>query len=267
MTTFLEELFCSTHLPYPAVHSTMSKGVRFSPGAPPISPLIPDIDFIKAKLFIFCLVKNRTVYPAPQEAFSNLKGISAKQGLNGYICLQKRPFYLDSLLHFDEWLFSLMNGTWRAEWLDAIAPMWRNKYLWVPFYLFILTIVTVNFRQIFLPFLLCAVLTVTLADTLSQPKTLLINCGAGYSFTSSHATNHFAIAVFFLLTLGSIFPRTKGLFLLWAASISYGQVYVGVHYPIDILGGAIVGSLIGVGTGYLFNRYWHLSTKNLDPIA
>ena len=180
-----------------------------------------------------------------------------------------------------------MNGTWRAEWLDAIAPMWRNKYLWVPFYLFILTIVAVNFRQIFLPFLLCAVLTVTLADTLSskvikptvkrdrpckndslkQPKTLLINCGAGYSFTSSHATNHFAIAVFFLLTLGSIFPRTKGLFLLWAASISYGQVYVGVHYPIDILGGAIVGSLIGVGTGYLFNRYWHLSTKNLDPIA
>ncbi len=180
-----------------------------------------------------------------------------------------------------------MNGSWRAEWLDAIAPIWRNKYLWVPFYLFILTIVAVNFRQIFLPFLLCAVLTVTVADTLSskvikptikrdrpckndalkQPKTLLINCGAGYSFTSSHATNHFAIGVFFMLTLGSIFPRTKGLFLLWAASISYGQVYVGVHYPLDILGGAIVGSLIGIGIGYLFNRYWPLSTDNLDPIA
>jgi len=180
-----------------------------------------------------------------------------------------------------------MNGSWRAEWLDAIAPMWRNKYLWYPFYLFILTIVAINFRQVFLPFLLCAVLTVTVADTLSskvikptvkrdrpcrndalpQPKILLINCGAGYSFTSSHATNHFAIAVFFILTLGSIFPRTKGLFLLWAASIAYGQVYVGVHYPLDVLGGAALGSLIGIGTGFLFNRYWSLSTENLDPIA
>jgi undecaprenyl-diphosphatase len=213
--------------------------------------------------------------------------LAAKQGLNRYICPLKRAFYLDTLLHFDEWLFSLMNGAWRADWLDAIAPLWRNKYLWVPFYLFILSIVVVNFRQIFLPFLLCAVLTVTVADTLSskiikptvkrdrpcksealpQPKTLLINCGAGYSFTSSHATNHFAIAVFFMMTLGSIFPRTKALFLLWAGSISYGQVYVGVHYPLDILGGTIVGTLIGIGTSYLFNRYWSLSTENLDPIA
>jgi len=120
---------------------------------------------------------------------------------------------LDSILQFDEWLFSLLNGTFRADFLDSIAPMWRNKYFWVPFYLFILAIVGINFRNRFLPFVLFAVLTITVADTISsrvikplvkrdrpcraehlqKPAVVLISCGGGYSFTSSHATNHFAM--------------------------------------------------------------------------
>ncbi len=194
---------------------------------------------------------------------------------------------MESILHFDEWLFTLLNGTWRADFLDAIAPMWRHKYFWVPLYLFVLAIVAVNFRSRFFPFLLLAVVTITVADTLSskvikplvkrdrpcraehlaQPAVVLVSCGGGYSFTSSHATNHFAIACFFMLTIGTVFTFSKGLFLLWAASISYGQVYVGVHYPIDVLTGALIGSLIGIGVAYLFNTRWRFSTENFDPIA
>jgi len=180
-----------------------------------------------------------------------------------------------------------MNGTWRSAWLDSIAPLWRNKYFWVPLYFFILAIIGLNFKKIFIPFLLCAVLTVTISDTLSskvikplvkrdrpcrndnlaKPAIVLINCGAGYSFTSSHATNHFAIGCFFLITIGGILTYTKGMFLLWAASVSVAQVYVGVHYPLDILAGAIVGSFIGISIAYLFNKRWPLFTQNLDPIA
>jgi len=187
----------------------------------------------------------------------------------------------------DEWLFSLCNGTWRADMLDEIAPIWRNKFFWIPLYVFILTIVAINFRSRFIPFLLFAVLTVSVADTLSskiikplvkrerpcrnvdlvKPAVVLIGCGGGYSFTSSHATNHFAIACFFLLTIGGAFRYSKGLFLLWAASISYGQVYVGVHYPIDVIVGGLVGSIIGIGIGYLFNLRWPFVTESLDPIA
>ncbi len=194
---------------------------------------------------------------------------------------------MDSLLQFDEWLFSLLNGTFRADFFDAITPIWRNKYLWVPFYLFILAIVGINFRKQFLPFLLFAVLTITVADTISSkiikplvkrdrpcraahletPAVVLVSCGGGHSFTSSHATNHFAIACFFLLTIGGIFRRTKGLFLVWAASISYGQVYVGVHYPLDVFTGGLIGSIIGIGLAYLYNLRWSLKMVDLDPIA
>jgi len=194
---------------------------------------------------------------------------------------------LETILQFDEWLFSLLNGTFRADFLDSIAPMWRNKYFWVPFYLFILAIVGINFRKRFLPFVLFAVLTITVADTISsrvikplvkrdrpcraehlqKPAVVLISCGGGYSFTSSHATNHFAIACFFIFTIGGIFTYTRGLFLLWAASISYGQIYVGVHYPLDIIVGGLIGSLIGLVLAYLYNLRWPFSHENFDPIA
>ncbi|GJM34616.1 MAG: hypothetical protein DHS20C18_36170 [Saprospiraceae bacterium] len=81
---------------------------------------------------------------------------------------------------------------------------------------------------------------------------LLVPCGGGYSFTSSHATNHFAIALLLIMVFGKRFRQIKWPLLLWAASIAYGQVYVGVHYPIDVIAGGLLGSLIGVGVAYLY---------------
>ena len=194
---------------------------------------------------------------------------------------------MESILQFDEWLFSLLNGTWRAGFLDAIAPIWRNKFFWIPLYLFILALVGVNYTKRFLPFLIFALLTIAVADTLSskvikptvqrerpcraehlaKPAVVLISCGGGYSFTSSHATNHFAIACFFLLTIGVLFRYGHLLFLLWAGSISYGQIYVGVHYPLDVIVGAIIGSSIGIFAAYIFNKRWRLEPLQIETIA
>ena len=88
----------------------------------------------------------------------------------------------------------------------------------------------------------------------NQVRLLLPNCSGGYSFTSSHATNHFGFAAFVFLTLKPIIKKWGYLFFLWAATISFSQVYVGVHYPFDILSGAILGMLIGYSTAYFFNR-------------
>lgn len=57
---------------------------------------------------------------------------------------------------------------------------------------------------------------------------VLVGCGGGYSFTSSHATNHFAIAVFMILWLGAENKWLRIMFGFWAVTISLGQVYVGV---------------------------------------
>lgn len=77
-------------------------------------------------------------------------------------------------------------------------------------------------------------------------------CGGKYGFVSSHATNTFGLAVYLGLILK---PHIKWMFialLAWATLVSYSRVYVGVHYPADILGGAILGSLIALFYVFLY---------------
>ncbi len=66
---------------------------------------------------------------------------------------------------------------------------------------------------------------------------LLVSCGSGFSFPSSHAVNNFAGA----LILAFFFPRAKWWFFGFAAIVAFSRVYVGVHYPSDVIGGAIIG--------------------------
>jgi undecaprenyl-diphosphatase len=79
--------------------------------------------------------------------------------------------------------------------------------------------------------------------------TIIVDCGTGYSFPSSHATNHFGIAVFLIMMFYHRWKIILPLGIFWAASISFAQIYVGVHYPIDILTGSLLGSSIGLGMG------------------
>jgi undecaprenyl-diphosphatase len=74
------------------------------------------------------------------------------------------------------------------------------------------------------------------------------------SFTSSHAANHFAIAFFIFHTLKTWLPKLRYLFLVWAGIIVYAQMYVGVHYPSDILCGALIGWFIGTLSSKIFQK-------------
>ena len=76
--------------------------------------------------------------------------------------------------------------------------------------------------------------------------TLYGKCGGQYGFVSSHATNSFALAIFSGFLLKSKYKYILPLMLLWAALVSYSRIYVGVHYPADILGGMILGSIVGI---------------------
>jgi len=151
----------------------------------------------------------------------------------------------------------------------------RNKYVWIPLYIFIISFTLFNIKSKGIFLVLFLLLSVGLADytsssvvkkTIKRPRpcrqvelqeeiVLMVHCGSGYSFTSSHATNHFALAVFIFLTLGKLGWYFRWPFILWATIIAYSQVYVGVHFPLDIISGAILGTLIGFILAILFNRY------------
>lgn len=186
---------------------------------------------------------------------------------------------MTELLQFDDTLFRLINGSWHHPFFDVLLPYWRSKYFWVPLYLFLLSFLVLNFKKKGILLLLGLALTLGLTDTLSsqiikktvrrprpcqsemlQAKVhLLVRCGSGFSFPSSHAANHFAIATFLALTLGKTFRKIKAPLYLWAASIAYAQVYVGLHYPFDVLAGTLLGIITGLVISLIFNN---LELKN-----
>jgi membrane-associated phospholipid phosphatase len=178
------------------------------------------------------------------------------------------------LLKADQQLFLLLNNKLHHPLLDAIYPWWREANTWVPLYLFLIVFSILNFGKKAYPWILFSIVTLVLTDQLSshvikpfferprpcrdpfimqQIRLLLNGCSGGFSFTSSHATNHFGFAIYVFITLGKIIGKWKWLFIFWAASIAYGQVYVGVHYPLDIFCGGLVGACVGYITA---NFYW-----------
>lgn len=176
---------------------------------------------------------------------------------------QSKP--MEQLIAADQFLFELINVKAHNAFLDWVMPVWREKSTWIPLYIALAAFVGYKYRLQGLYLILTLALTVGLADTISskviKPTVqrlrpcndlklkdevqLLVHCGSGYSFPSSHASNHFAVAAFLSLTLGLHYRKIRWPLYLWAASIALGQVYVGVHYPIDIFIGGILGIIIG----------------------
>ena len=180
---------------------------------------------------------------------------------------------MHELLKLDRQAFFLINHAGQNRLFDTLMPLFRNAYFWAPFYTFLLIFVVINFKKNVLLWILFSLLLVTLTNYISSdfikhfifrlrpcndtslipPARLLLSYKPQSSgFTSSHATNHFGFAIFVIMTLGNIMGRWKYAFLFWAASISYGQVYVGVHYPLDVLFGGLLGALIGKLTGKFY---------------
>ena len=188
---------------------------------------------------------------------------------------------LHQLEQWDRWLFIQVNNNEVNPFFDSLMPYLRNAYTWAPLYLFLLIFVTINFKGRGWWWVVLFLCTVSLTDMVSskvckeaferlrpcqdpdfiEHVRLLVNrCGTGYSFTSSHAANHFGVASFIFLTMRKVFKSRIWLFYLWAAAVSYSQVYVGVHYPFDVLGGAFIGLAFGLLLGTFFNKRFSFVT-------
>jgi undecaprenyl-diphosphatase len=166
------------------------------------------------------------------------------------------------LERLDQQLFLFLNSLNSPFW-DQVMHAISGRVIWIPLYLAILICLGIKFKRKFLIILLFIILAATLADQTSvlfknlvqrlrpchEPSleglVHLVNgeCGGKFSFVSSHATNSFNVALISLLFIRKRW-FTIGI-ILWAIIIGYSRIYLGVHYPGDVICGSLLGALIG----------------------
>jgi len=171
---------------------------------------------------------------------------------------------IEQLKFWDYWLFYYINSQFTGELLDVLCIYFREKTFWIPLYVLGGAYLIYTYKKRAIPIILGAVIVIIACDQtaasiikplvhrlrpcnnphLADTVRLLVQCGSGFSFVSAHAANHFGLAVY-----ASFFFRKKliavPVLLLWAFAVAYSQVYVGVHYPLDVLAGAVIGAAYG----------------------
>lgn len=172
---------------------------------------------------------------------------------------------MDFLTNIDTELFLFLNGL-HAAWLDPVMTFISGKITWLPFYLVLLYLVIKNYKKQSILIIVGIILLIVCSDQISsgvfkpifeRPRpchneaikdmVYLPNghCGGAYGFISSHACNTFALAVFITNVLKSHYRKIGYVMYVWASLVAYSRIYMGVHYPGDVIVGAAVGMIVG----------------------
>ena len=169
---------------------------------------------------------------------------------------------MSMLEQLDQQLFLFLNSANSPFW-DKVMFILSMKVVWAPLYLVILIYLGKKYKRKFRIIILFVILAVALTDQTAliikysfdrlrpchEPSLQGLvhmvkgECGGKFGFVSSHAANSFNVALLSLMFIKKRWYSVSIIF--WAAIVSYSRIYLGVHYPGDVLSGAILGALIG----------------------
>lgn len=172
---------------------------------------------------------------------------------------------LDELIQFDKELFLFLNNLGTTTW-DGFWMVYTTKINWVPLYAVLLYLMYKNLnKKAFILNILVIVLMITFTDQITNlfkhglqrlrpcqnediqglMRLVKSSCGGKYGYFSGHASNSMAVAVFSGLLLRNKYKYLVFVLLFWAALMAYSRVYIGVHFPLDIVSGMLFGSISG----------------------
>ena len=181
---------------------------------------------------------------------------------------------MEEIIQFDKHLLLLLNGS-DSMFLDYLVLILTNAKTWIPLYLGLLYVVIKtnhNTKEVFYILAaagLCVLFAGTVDDVIVKPLVarwrpthdpeigMLVDVvdgyrGGNYGFFSAHASNTFSIALFFSLLMRQ---RLFTIFMVsWSLINCWTRLYLGVHYPGDILVGLLWGSLVGYGVYRLYGK-------------
>jgi len=187
---------------------------------------------------------------------------------------------IETLKYWDTELFLFLNGKHNDFW-DFIMYWASDKLIWIPLYIFFMYLLIKHYKKDTIWILISIAVLITVSDQVSVLfKNMIMRlrpchepaleglvhlvknkCGGEFGFFSSHASNHFALAAFLSFLLGKKIKYFSFSIFLWAAFISYTRIYLGVHYPGDVIAGIIAGCGLGIIMAEIYSFFSRYRTQ------